>query len=75
MSRQPTPEEMSHAVLIAILMHHGGSLDLPPGSFEPDAIGRDGAYHALRMDHLTNGGVRFSVVARPDGAHGGIAHP
>lgn len=67
-----TPQDLSHACLIAILMQNGGSYDLPDG-IEADALGgRDGAFHAVRMDRLTGGGVRLSVVARPDGDAGGM---
>ncbi|MEU5840151.1 pRL2-19 [Streptomyces diacarni] len=67
---------MSHAMLIAILMHHGGSLELPAEAFEPDALGGpDGAWHAVGMatdpDTRT---VRISVHPRPDGDDGGITY-
>ncbi|HBF84882.1 MAG TPA: pRL2-19 [Streptomyces sp.] len=68
-----TPGDLSHAMLIAILMHHGGSLDLPAGAFDPDAIGgRDGAFHAVAMEPQTDGTVRISVRPRPDGDDAGI---
>lgn len=64
-----SPADMSHAWLIAILMHHGGSLDLPLSAFERDALGGpDGSHHAVRMEVLDGAGtVRLSVVARPEG--------
>lgn len=73
MSRNPfgnlTPADMSHAMLIAILMHNGGGYTLPFGAFEVDALGRpDGAQHAVQMVPLADGtGVRLMVIARPDG--------
>ncbi|MFF3265310.1 pRL2-19 [Streptomyces sp. NPDC002932] len=68
-----TPADMSHAMLVAILMHHGGSLDLPADAFTPDAIGgRDGAFHAVAMEPQTDGTIRISVQPRPDGDAGGI---
>ncbi len=64
---QPTPQDMSHAMLIAILMHHGGSLDLPASAFEADALGgRDGSWHAVAMEPQDDGTVRLSVRPRPD---------
>ncbi|MQS17966.1 pRL2-19 [Streptomyces kaniharaensis] len=68
-----TPEDMSHAMLIAILMNNGGSIDLPGDAFTPDAIGgRDGAFHAVEMVPLPDGRLRLSVVARPAGDEGRI---
>ena len=68
-----TPADMSHAMLIAILMHHGGSLDLPAGAFTPDALGgMDGAFHAVAMEPQLDGTVRISVQPRPSGDAGGI---
>ncbi|MFE9335107.1 pRL2-19 [Streptomyces sp. NPDC006925] len=70
-----TPEDMSHAMLLAILMHHGGSLELPAAAFEPDAIGgRDGAFHAVALEPQDGGTVRIAVRPRPDGDTGGITH-
>ncbi|MFF5853998.1 pRL2-19 [[Kitasatospora] papulosa] len=69
-----TPADMSHAMLVAILMHHGGSLDLPAGAFTPDALGgMDGAFHAVGMEPLPGTGmIRISVQPRPAGDDGGI---
>ncbi|MFJ5851265.1 pRL2-19 [Streptomyces sp. NPDC092903] len=68
-----TPADMSHAMLVAILMHHGGSLDLPSEAFTPDAIGgRDGGFHAVAMEPQTDGTIRISVQPRPAGDAGGI---
>ncbi|WP_346268110.1 pRL2-19 [Streptomyces sp. SID3915] len=68
-----TPADLSHAMLIAILMHHGGSLDLPAGAFDPDAIGGlDGAFHAVAMEPQDNGTIRISVRPRPAGDDAGI---
>ncbi|MGW0999215.1 pRL2-19 [Streptomyces sp. NPDC002523] len=71
MSGLPDPAEMSHRMLIAVLMHHGGSMDLPAAALAPDATGTaDGTHHALQLATLDDGTVRLSVVARPpvDGA-------
>jgi hypothetical protein len=58
-----TPADLSHSMLLAVLMHHGGSLDLPATAFEADALGgADGAFHAVRMDPLPGGTLRLSVV-------------
>ncbi|WP_099012338.1 pRL2-19 [Streptomyces malaysiensis] len=65
---------MSHAALIAVLMHLGGSVELPPDAMEPDALGGpDGAYHALMMEPLDGGRMRLSVHPRPPGDAGGVA--
>ncbi|MFE0373709.1 head-tail adaptor protein [Streptomyces tendae] len=62
-----SPADMSHAMLVAILMHHGGSIDLPASAFEPDALGGpDGAWHAVGMEPQTDGTVRITVHPRPD---------
>ncbi|CAM5592470.1 hypothetical protein SABIM44S_00005 [Streptomyces abikoensis] len=68
-----SPEEMSHAMLIAVLMHHGGSMTLPAGALDPDAASTsDGAFHAIELKPLDDGAVRLSVVARPSGREAGI---
>ncbi|WP_307819324.1 pRL2-19 [Streptomyces sp. MBT67] len=68
-----TPADMSHAMLIAILMHNGGSLDLPAGAFTSDALGgMDGAFHAVAMEPRADGTIRISVQPRPAGDDGGI---
>ncbi|WP_406128010.1 pRL2-19 [Streptomyces sp. NBC_00989] len=61
------PQDLSHAMLIAVLMSQGGSVTLPPGSFAPDALGGlDGSWHAVAMEPQPNGTVRLSVRPRPD---------
>jgi hypothetical protein len=71
----PTPADMSHAMLIAILMHHGGSLEIPASAFEPDAIGGlDGAFHAVAMEPQPGGTIRISVRPRPDVPDAGITY-
>lgn len=73
MSGLPSPADMSHAMLVAVLMHHGGSLDLPAEAFETDALGDGrGAHHAVQLAPLDDGTVRLSVVARPPGDAAGI---
>lgn len=68
-----TPEEMSHAMLIAVLMHHGGSITLPASAIDADATGTsDGVFHAIELQPLDDGGVRLSVVPRPSGQDSGI---
>lgn len=70
---QATAADMSHASLVAVLMHHGGSLEVPASAFEPDSIGgRDGSFHALAVDALPGGRVRLSVHPRPDVPGAGI---
>ena len=65
--------DLSHAMLLAILMHHGGSLTLPASAFEVDALGGfDGAFHAVGMEPQPDGTVRLLVRPRPDGDAAGI---
>lgn len=69
----PAPADMSHGMLIATLMHHGGSMDLPVTAFESDALGDGkGAHHAVQLAPLDASAVRLSVVARPGGDAAGI---
>lgn len=71
--RLPKPDEMSHAMLIAILMHHGGSMDIPADAFGTDATGTtDGAFHAVEMRPQPDGTLRVSVVPRPAGDEGRV---
>ncbi|MFD4392576.1 pRL2-19 [Streptomyces sp. NPDC058495] len=75
MTHLPDPAEMSHAMLLAVLMHHGGSMDLPDSAFETDALGdAAGTFHAVQLDPLADGRVRLSVVPRPPGDAAGIEH-
>lgn len=62
-----SPQDMSHALLVAVLMANDGSVTLPPGSFDPDALGGlDGSWHAVAMEPQPDGTVRLSVRPRPD---------
>ncbi|MFJ2202364.1 pRL2-19 [Streptomyces violaceusniger] len=62
-----SPADISHAILIAVVMHSGGSLTLPASALEADALGGpDGGWHALCMEPQTDGGVRIAVQPRPD---------
>ncbi|MEU2076607.1 pRL2-19 [Streptomyces sp. NPDC013489] len=73
MSGLPDPAVMSHRMLIALLMHHGGSMTLPAAALEADATGTaDGTHHAVQLAPLGDGTVRLSVVARPPGDDAGI---
>ncbi|MFD9496880.1 pRL2-19 [Streptomyces sp. NPDC060005] len=61
------PADMSHAMLVALLMYHGGSLELPVSAFEVDALGAgDGSWHAVAMEPLGDDKIRLSVRPRPD---------
>lgn len=72
MTALPSSEDMSHAMLIALLMHHGGSMVLPAQAFESDAMGgADGSFHAVELTPLSDRTVRLSVVPRPPGNSGG----
>lgn len=61
------PADMSHAMLLALLMHHGGSLELPVSAFEADALGAgDGSWHAVALEPIADDTLRLSVRPRPD---------
>ncbi|MFH9016668.1 hypothetical protein ACH4C6_36040 [Streptomyces sp. NPDC017943] len=67
------PGEMSHALLVAVLMNLGGAHTLPASSITPDVIaGRDGALHAAVMEQLPDSTVRISVAPRPPDAASGM---
>lgn len=66
MSGLPNPADMSHVMLVGVLMHHGRSMDLPAEVFEIGALGDGrGAHHAVQFAPLGDGTVRLSVIARP----------
>ena len=68
--------DMTLGMLVALLMHLGGSYDLPAGAFTPDALGTtDGHLHAATLQPLDNGMLRLAVVARPADYSGGIVFP
>jgi hypothetical protein len=71
----PSPADMSHAMLIGVLMDLGGSYVMPATAMDADAIGgRDGAFHAVAMEPLQNGTIRLSVRPRPDIDEAGISY-
>ncbi|MFJ8629021.1 pRL2-19 [Kitasatospora sp. NPDC093550] len=73
MSRLPEPADMSHAMLIGLLMHLGGSYDMPADALSVDALGTpDGTFHAVELGVLEDGQVRLSVVPRPPGDDAGL---
>ncbi|MET7738370.1 pRL2-19 [Streptomyces sp. NPDC005402] len=64
--RPVRPEDLSHSMLVAVLMAHGGSLTIPVTAFEPDSTGGpDGSWHAVALEPLEDGTVRLSVRPRP----------
>ncbi|MGK4586068.1 pRL2-19 [Kitasatospora sp. HPMI-4] len=64
----PNNEDMSHGLLLALIMHLGGSVDLPASAFESDALGgSQGEFYAVQLDPLNDTTVRLSVVPRPPG--------
>ncbi|MQS17998.1 pRL2-19 [Streptomyces kaniharaensis] len=64
---------MSHAMLIGLLMHLGGSFDMPADALSVDALGTpDGTFHAVELGILEDGQVRLSVVPRPHGEGAGL---
>ncbi|MGQ4517366.1 hypothetical protein [Streptomyces sp. DW26H14] len=72
----PPPAEMSHAVLLALLMRSGGSATLPAAALTGSELtGPDGNYHALRLEALDDDMLRVSVQPRPDapGAYIGVS--
>ncbi len=70
---QPSPDDMTLGMLVALLMQLGGSYDLPADAFAPDALGtQDGHLHAVELTPLDNGQLRLLVVPRPEGFAGGV---
>lgn len=70
-----SPADMSHAMLIGILMNEGGSYVMPAVAMDADSIGGpDGAFHAVAMEPLQNGMIRLSVRPRPDVNEAGISY-
>lgn len=68
--------DLTLGMLVAVLMHLGGSVDLPAGAFAPDALGTaDGHLHAAAFKPLEGGMLRLHVVPRPADYAGGIVFP
>jgi len=73
MPELPSPEAMSHGMLIALLMDLGGSYEMPADAFTTDAMGTpDGTLHAVELATLEDGRLRLSVVPRPEEPNAGI---
>ncbi|MFF2082031.1 pRL2-19 [Kitasatospora sp. NPDC058162] len=74
MTGLPEPAGLSHMMLVGLLMHLGGSYDLPASAVvDVDSLGTpDGVFHAIEMVPLEDGRVRLSVVPRPPGDAAGI---
>lgn len=69
---QPSPDDMTLGMLVALLMQLGGSYDLPADAFAANALGtEDGCLHAVELTPLGNGQLRLMVVPRPAGFTGG----
>ncbi|WP_461712855.1 pRL2-19 [Streptomyces sp. DSM 41029] len=66
-----TPAERSHHLLVALLVHAGGSLTLPASALDPDAIGTADSAHAIELRRYADGSVRVSVQPRPRDAGDG----
>lgn len=70
---QPSPDDLTLGMLVALLMQLGGSCDLPADAFATDALGtQDGHLHAVELTPLDNGQLRLLVVPRPAGFTGGV---
>jgi hypothetical protein len=64
--------DLSHGVLIAVLMRLGGSVVMAAEDFAPDAMGRaDGTLYCLALQPLPDGQVRLSVVPTITDSPGG----
>ncbi|MGW0538628.1 hypothetical protein [Streptomyces sp. NPDC003032] len=60
--------DLTLGMLVAGLMHLGGSVGLPTDAFTPDALGTaDGPLHAAAFQPLDYGTLRLHVVPRPAG--------
>ncbi|MEV6527761.1 hypothetical protein AB0M43_38155 [Longispora sp. NPDC051575] len=70
MTELPDPQtdhDLSHGWLVAVLMHLGGSVDLPVELFQRDVLGPpDGSlYQVLMNTTVVPGKIRFSVISPP----------
>ncbi|MFD9720383.1 pRL2-19 [Streptomyces sp. NPDC059076] len=61
------PEDVSHALLIAVLTHHGGSLTIPAETLEnSDGTATiNGIPHVVSMEPLPDGTMRLVAVPKP----------
>ncbi|WP_126903398.1 hypothetical protein [Streptomyces sp. WAC 01325] len=62
----PEPEEISHAMLVGLLINLGGTHVMPASSMAPDALEGVDGLHAVTMELLPNDALRFSISSRPD---------
>ncbi|WP_282781899.1 hypothetical protein [Nocardia sp. CC201C] len=63
--------DLSHALLIGVLMKMGGSIDLAPGDLAPEALGdTEGKVYPLTLEPLPDGGARLSVAPTSLGRKG-----
>lgn len=69
---QPSPDDLTRGMLVALLMQLSGSYDPPADACATDALGaQDGHLHSVELTPLDNGQVRRLVVPRPAGLANG----
>ncbi|MFD7552028.1 pRL2-19 [Streptomyces sp. NPDC059816] len=61
------PEDVSHALLIAVLNHHGGSLTIPAEALENNdgTATINGIPHVVPMEPLPDGTMSLVTVLKP----------
>ncbi|MDA5284739.1 pRL2-19 [Streptomyces sp. Isolate_45] len=70
-----SPDDLTHAMLVAVLMDSGGSLTIPADAFEPDSLGGpDGSWHTVTMEPRHDGRIRLSVCPRRPGDAAGVRY-
>lgn len=64
----PSQDELSHGALVAVLMHHGGSMTLPADAFEDGTMGPlDGSFYAVTFAAVGEE-IRLTVVPAGGGS-------
>lgn len=63
----PYDPDVSHGYLVAVLMAHGGELDIDPEYFTPEVLGTpDGRLHGVLLGPSADGKkIRLSVSVNP----------
>lgn len=55
--------DVSHGLLLAILVAHGGSVDLDADQFYSDAMGNQlGEFYSVQLTPFSSGKIRLEVV-------------
>uniref|UniRef100_UPI003F49A104 hypothetical protein n=1 Tax=Amycolatopsis sp. CA-290885 TaxID=3239925 RepID=UPI003F49A104 len=62
-----TPEDWTHALLVAVLMRAGGSVELDLDQLQPDMLGDPAGRHYAFTVEPTGTSLRVSVAPAPEG--------